>query len=356
MKHTLSYNRQLFNVKAIAAAGLLPEAIPEGEFAIVDEATNLTVLPADFAALPDNFRFISKLGGKVYYSFDCIDKTKILAQKAKEYQTETVNIWSGIIENCDCTKSVKLKVNIDEDSLIRRDGLTWTHSDFVVEVAPKELACLCDCSGKGVYENHVMTKLLYDKVQALNSPFYEAEVQDESGNVFADSAAIQTFIDAGKDDNTDDDDTNDTEKLVLFIKGKAQPAPNYRDLDVNYIYPRGAKLTVSATVNEYDNIAFTETQQLGFEIGAGYDLRAEEFECMNNYTDLNYYPQLSDGIASSELVYQIENNTNYDTVTFEFDSKKMERAGDGDMKRFIVCLASENGSGVHADLVSILNA
>lgn len=353
MKHTLSYNRQLFNVKAIAAAGLAPEAIPEGQFAIVDETTNLTVAPADFAALPNNFRFISKLGGKVYYSFDCIDKSKILVPQGKEYQAQDVNIWSGIIENCDCTKSVQLKINIDEDSLIRRDGLTWTHKDFVVEVAPKELECLCDCDGKGVYENHVMTKLLFDKVQALNSPFYEAEVQDESGNVLADSAAIQAFIDANQAVNTDDDDTNDSEKLVLFIKGKVQPAPNYKDLEVNYIYPRGVKLTVSACVNEYDNIPFTETQPLTFEIGAGYDMRAEEFECMNNYTNLNYYPQLSDGIASAELVYQFENGVNYDTVTFEFDSKKMERAGDGDMKRFIVCLASENGSGIYATLASI---
>ena len=49
MKSTLADNKQLFNVKAIAAAGLAPTAIPDGQFGVLDEATGLTVETEKFA-------------------------------------------------------------------------------------------------------------------------------------------------------------------------------------------------------------------------------------------------------------------------------------------------------------------
>lgn len=354
MKSTLADVRQLFNVKAIAY-NTSADALTDGQFGIFAEGSTTSIpnTVTSFADLPQKFKFISKVGGKTYFTADYIDKDTLKNQKEKAYTAQQVNIWSAIIENCDCMKSVLLKINIDEDSLIRRDGLTWTHSDFVIELSPKELECLCDCTGKGVYENHVMTKLFFDKIQALNSPFYEAEVQDESGNVLADSAAIQAFIDANQADNTDDDETNDSEKLVLFLKGKAQPAPNYKDLEVNYIYPRGVKLNPAIIVNDETGIAFTQVQTLGFEQGSGYDMRAEEFDCMSLYTTLNFYPQLSDGIASGELVYQFENGVNYDTLTFEFTTDKVER-NNGDKRLFGVLLGSETGNGVIDDLADLL--
>lgn len=359
MKHTLSYNRQLFNVKAIAAAGLAPSAIPEGQFGIVDSSTNLTVLPADFANLPDKVRFISKLNGKVYYSFDTIEKATIANQQAKTYQAGVVDIWKGTVRtSCDKMKSALVNIHINEDDLIRRDGLTWTHVDKVIEVAPKEFECHCDCIGKTVYENHVMTKLLYEKINAENSDYYSASVELSDGTPLADSAAIQAHIDANKAVNTDDDETNDTLFMVLVITAKdVLPNPQYKDLEINYIYPRGTKLDVSAVTNDDEGLPFNNTQEMVYEVGAGYDVRAEEFECMSNYTNLNYFPQLSDGIATKNLIYQFENGKNYDVLTFEFDTPKVERSGAADNKNFIVSLYSENGSGtIHADLVSMFNA
>ena len=128
-----------------------------------------------FAALPDEVMLISKVGGKFYYSFDTIDKNLMSSQIAKAYTAETVNKWSTVVEYCDCITSVLLKLYIDEQSLIQRDGLTWTHSDFVVELSPKELECFCDCTGKPVYYNNLMTEVLVNKVNSLSSPFYEAE-------------------------------------------------------------------------------------------------------------------------------------------------------------------------------------
>lgn len=353
MKSTIADVRQLFNVKEIAFDTTI-DALADGQLGIFPEDSDTSIEAADaqFDALPDSFRIISKLGGKVYYSFDCIEKNAIYNQLAKAYQPQVGEVWKVTPDDCACIKSAQLRINIDEDSLIRRDGLTWTHTDFVVELSPKELECLCDTKDADLlsdYQNNVFVELLARKVNEKNSPFYEARVEDEAGAVVAD---VPAFIAANKVVNTDDDDTNDGGKLVLVIVGKVQPTPNYRDLEVNYIYPRGTRLQPVLLINEETATAFTQDTDLQYEINAGYDLRAEEFDCMSLYTNLNNYPQLSDGIASADLIYQFENQKNYSTVTFEYGSKKVERAGDGDRKGFVVCLAAE----VRTPAIAQLNA
>lgn len=344
MKSTLADTKQLFNIKAIAYNTNI-NALTEGQFGVFPEGSDISVpTGTTYATLPTQFRLVSKLNGKLYYSFDTIEKNKIFNQVTKNYVAEQVNIWEVLIENCNCINGVILKLNITEQSLIQRDGLTWTHNDFVVAVSPKELTCFCSCDGtKKVYENNILTKVLYDKIIAINSPFYTAEVTEEDGTPVPDVAA---FVLANKAVNTDDDDTNDGPKLKLVIKGKLSPAVTYKDLDVNYVYPRGVKLNPALTINGESTIAFTETQSLGFEIGAGYDLRAEEFESMSLYTNLNFYPRLSDGIQNPDLVYQFENNKNYKTITFEFDSKKsgLEDVPEGRYKKFGVLFGTENNT------------
>ena len=402
MKSTISDNGQIFNVKAIAANGLAPSAIPEGQFGIVDTDTGLTFGAPFTGGLPDNFMFVSKLNGRVYYSFDTIARSSIKNVNSLAYTPEQVNIWTGIVESCDCQRGVQLGIYIDEDSLIRRDGLTWAHKDFIVEVAPQELACLCDCTGKSVYDNNIMTKLLFEKINALESPYYEAFVRPDltgvvtyanntardaalpspstgdvaisnttyqiyngtfwedisdvtiDGGAFAGISTVDHILNIVRDVNTDNDETNDGPKFVLAIYGKPQPAPNYRDLEVNYVYPRGVRITPTLLINGDKSITFTEVQDLRYEQGAGYDMRHEEFCLMSLHTKLNFYPQLSDGIASPDLVYQFENGQNYSGVTFEFDSDKVERSGTGDTKRFTVTLATTDFD-VNSDLNNLFN-
>lgn len=334
MKSTLADIKQLFNVNNIAYNTNI-DALIDGQVGIFPEDTNVSVATGTtFASLPDKIRIISKLDGKVYYSFDTIEKSKIFNQIAKPYQSEQVNIWKGLIDHCNCIDGVQLKINIDEQSLIQRDGLTWTHSDTIVEVSPQELSCYCSCDGtKPVYENNILTKLLYDKINASNSPFYEAKVQLEDGTPVPD---VADFVEDNKAVNIDSNTANDGLKLVLVIQGKLSTPRSYKDLDVNYVYPRGVKLTPSLRINNEKSVAFTQVQPLRYEIGAGYDLRAEEWENMNHYTTLNYYPQLSDGIANSDLNYQFENKKNYNTLTLEFDSKKsgLEDVPEGRYKKF----------------------
>ena len=342
MKSTLADIKQLFNVKAIAFDTNI-NALAEGQFGVFPEGSDISV-PAGttYATLPTQFRLVSKLNGKLYYSFDTIEKTKMFNQIAKNYVAEQINIWEVLIENCNCMNGITLKINVNEQSLVQRDGLTWTHNDFVVAVAPKELTCFCSCDGsKKVYENNIMTKVLYDKIIAINSPFYTAEVTEEDGTPVPNVAA---FVLAHEAVNTDDDDTNDGPKLKLVIKGKLSPALSYKDLDVNYVYPRGVKLNPALTINGDSTVVFTETQPLQFEVGAGYDLRAEEFESMSLYTNLNFYPRLSDGIQNPDLVYQFENFKNYNTLTLEFDSKKsgLEDVPEGRYKKFGVLFGAEN--------------
>jgi hypothetical protein len=102
-------------------------------------------------------------------------------------------------------------------------------------------------------------------------------------------------------------------------------------------------------------IAFVEDQALVYEIGSGYDLRAEEWDSMNYYTNLNYYPQLSDGIQAKNLVYQFENGVNYDTLTFEFYTDKVE-TNNGDKRLFGVLLGAVAGSQESADIEDIFTA
>ena len=80
------------------------------------------------------------------------------------------------------------------------------------------------------------------------------------------------------------------------------------------------------------------------ENGAGPDLRAQEYDNMSYYTNLNHYRQLSDGIASKNLKYQFENDQNYHTVTFEYDTDKAQMAGSADQKRFGMILGTTSGT------------
>lgn len=389
MKSTLADIKQLFNVKDIAYSTNI-NALAEGQIAIFEEGNDVSVASGTtFSTLPDKVRIVSKLNGKIYYSFDTIEKARIFNQKASDYTGEQINIWEGLVEHCNCIDGVQLNLNIEEQSLIQRDGLTWTHNDFVVIVSPQELQCYCSCDGsKPAFENNILTKLLAEKINANASAFYEAEVKVDITSVAV--YATQFALDAGipapvqgemaivtaeglkvydgaawvvvgtilgvltdidaliavfKDVNVDANLTNDGVYFTLVIKGKLQGGKIYRDLDVNYVYPRGVRLNPVLKINGGDKtIEFTQTQALAYEVGAGYDLRAEEFESMSLYTNLNFYPRLSDGIASNDLVYQFENSTDYKTLTFEFGSKKsgLEDVPEGDYKKFMILFGVED--------------
>ena len=287
MKHTIAQNKQLFNITEIADA-VTYDGLAEGQFGVFPEGSD-TSLPAaaTFADLPEKFRFVSRRNGEVYYSFDTIKKSELRHFNSKAYTAARVNIWKATIDHCDCIKTALIRIGIEEDSLIRRDGLSWADTDNAVVSAPKELSCTCDCTGKSVYDNHLMTKAIWSKLNDTNSPFYLAKIETEAGVTLADEAAIDAFIDANKAVNTDEDEANDSEKLVLVIEGKPVLTKDYKDLDVNYIFPRGAKLFPAITLNDGNTcVEFVETQEIGYELGAGADLRAEEFDCMSLYTNL----------------------------------------------------------------------
>lgn len=242
MKGTISDVRQLFNVKAFAFNTTV-DNLAEGQTGVfpVDSDTSVTAANMTFANLPDSFRIISKIGGKVYFTQDNIEKAYIKNAVAKDYQAEVAESWTVTPENCECITSAQVRINLDTDSLLRRDGLTWTNTDFVVAVAPKELECLCNSGNPSeTYNNNIFVKLLSEAVNATDSPYYYAEVTDDTGAVVAD---VDAFIAANETVNTDEDETNDGGLLNLVIKGKLQPASAYKDLDVNHIYPRGVRLT-----------------------------------------------------------------------------------------------------------------
>jgi hypothetical protein len=407
MKNTLADNKQLFNVKAIGDSKTL-DLLLDGEFGVFAKGATTSVAAATaFAALPDEFRFIAKLDGKVYYSFDTIKKSSIINVAESPYVAPAVNIWEATVASseCDCISAATLRIGLDEESLMRERGLSWVNMDSTVVNAPTELTSACDCTGNPTYDNHIITSELFSQVNNSESPFYIAKVRfDVTGlttyaddtardaaipapvggeivlntadafmqvydlattawvdvasltGYFTDKAAITAFITATKALNTDSNDVTDTEKLILVLEGVPATARNYKDLDVNYIYPRGVRLSPAITLNgdSGPSIEFTETQELVYEVNAGADLRAEEFECMSLHTNLNHYPQLSDGIASGDLIFQFENGQTYSSINFEFSTDKVNR-NDGDKRNFNVLLATDDG-GVYAQLQNMFVA
>lgn len=357
MKHTLAQNKQLFNVQAIADEATL-DALADGEFGVYAEGSDTSLADtAVFADLPERFRFVSKLNGQVYYSFDTITKSSLSRVTEQAYQAPAVNVWEAIVatSECDCISTATIKIGLDEESLMRERGLSWVNSDSSVVSVPNELTAQCDCTGNPTYDNHVITRELYAQVNNSDSPFYLAKVQIDGGAVLADLAAIDAHIATNKAANTDNDSATDTAQLKLIIEGKPAATRNYKDLDVNHIFPRGVKLSPSIKLNG-DGVAieFTETQEIGYELGAGADVRAEEFDCMSLYTNLNHYPQLFDGIASEGLVYQFENGVNYNVVNFEFSTNKVN-SNDGD-KRSFACLLGTSDAGVFTALKALMGA
>lgn len=355
MKHTIAVNKQLFNVKDFAS-GVTLDNLAEGQLGIFAEGSETSVADTvTFSTLPAKFRIISKLGGKVYYSFDTISKDQIRSVKESEYKAPVVNEWEAIVEHCKCINTANLKVGLEEESLMRRDGMTWANTDSSV-VEGQNSVCTIDCTGKEVYDNHLITRALYKSVKQNASPFYEAYVKTESGDDLADLAAIDAFIATNKDANTDGDDlTAYSDKLVFGLRGKAVGGAAFKDLDANYLNPRGAKLFPSISLNGGEvSIAFEETQELGYEIGAGADLRAEEWESMNYYTNLNHYTQLHDGLAADGLVYQFANGEQYNTVNFEFYTDKVLK-NDGDKRSFGVLLATAD-AGIFTTLKALFGA
>jgi len=141
---------------------------------------------------------------------------------------------------------------------------------------------------------------------------------------------------------------------VLYIFGRVRPTGSYNDLEVNYTYPRGTKLKPHITLNGSVPVPFAKVMDLEYEIGSGYDLRAEEFEAMSLWTGLNHYPQLGDGIASPGLVYQFENGKQYHTVGFEACAEKsgLEGVFEGDNRKWHILLGTED-SMVYSTLANI---
>jgi hypothetical protein len=393
MKNTLADNKQLFNVRAIANSKTLDNLV-DGEFGVFAEgATTSLAATTVFAALPEKFRFVSKEGGKVYYSFDTITKASIANATEQAYSAAAVNVWEGVIASaaCDSISTATLRINLDEESLMRERGLSWGNMDSTVVSAPDALTAQCVATGNPVYDNQVITQTLVGQVNSSASPFYLAKAKYDITGVpgYMDQAALDTaepnpdtgnvakiitdgtlnvytgvtwvvvgeqggvlttdgmaiLIVAQKTRNTDGTAATDGAYLTFILEGKPAAARNYKDLDVNHIFPRGVRLTPAVKLNGEDGpaIAFTETQSIAYELGAGADLRAAEFESMSLYTNLNFYPQLSDGLASEDLVYQFENGVNYNTVDFEFSTDKVNR-NDGDKRNFGVMLATQTGS------------
>lgn len=382
MKHTIAVNRQLFNVKAIANAKKV-DAMADGELGVFAVGSETSVASnIAFAALPAEFMLISKLNGTLYHSFSAIKKTEMRDIVSQAYKAPKVNIWEGTIKHCKCIKTATIRINLEEESLMRRDGFSWNDTDGATASAPTELTCACDCNGKEVYDNNIMTKALVKQVNDLQSQFYSASIKmdvagiatsgtfpvsPKKGDVYLKTGAtaglnvydgaawkvigtaagvitdIDTYLEATKDRNTDEEDTGlaDGALLTIVLTGKPQAAGNYADLDISYLNPRGVKLFPSISINGGEaNIAFTETQEIQYEMNTGADLRANEWEHMNYYTNLNNQVQLHDGLIDPNVKYQFENSKNYDVLNFEYYTDKTKR-NDGDKRSFGVLIATE---------------
>ena len=392
MKSNIADNRQLFNAKAMATAGLTVDAIPDNTLGIIDVSTGLTVIPANFAAYPDKTRIVGKVGGITYFSFAEIEKASIERKSKLPYVAPQTEVWTGTIENCKCTDSVKLSIHVNDETLKNRDGLTWAHLDNYVEVKAAEMRCYCDCTGTApVYENNILTSLLVASVNNANSPFYGASAKVSvtgvtSGATFPESPVaelqhIKTGANAGlyvyttvwvlvgaadgtltdpmayaaayKAINTDDDPDNNGKLMSITIFAKAKTTPNYNDMEANYVYPRGTTLQPGLTIDGVVGIKLTKTTPAVFEKGAGYDFRAEEFDNMGHYTQVLHRNLLSGTFLDPKVKFQFENGVNYNSIAFDFSTKKVN-SNDGDRRLFGVTIGT-SVTAVYNQLVAMFS-
>lgn len=387
MNNTLADIKQMFNVKAVAYNTDV-SALVDGQLGFFPEGSNTSVASGTtFATLPQKFTIYSKLNGKLYQSSSIIDKSRLINAISKDYVAPVANVQQLLINSLTHIKSVALKINLSEAALIGRDGLTWQHADNVVVTPDSALTPYQTTSTVyGTYQNNVMTKILVDKINSMASPYYTAKavVATADITVYANDAAvtgsatpvagkvasstatgtlfvydgsawqavgangavtdIALYIASTKAINTDGNANNDGKLLYVNIVGTPATAGIYNDLEINYVYPRGIKIDPAISINSGETlVSASQVTALGFEAGAGYDLRAEEFECMAYYTNMNFLPRLSDGIANPNLVYQFENNKNYKTITFEFNTDKVERTN-GQKRNFSVLLGTEDNT------------
>ena len=380
MKSTLADNKQLFRVAAVEPATATAETIAANKIGIIDMVDGSmtygqTVTPGNFGSLPDEFRIVSKLNGQIYYSFDTIKKANIKNIVKQDYKAPVAEIWKATIDCCSCIEDMLLTVNLTVPELTQEVGLTWTTKDFQYAVATSEMKCHCSCDGTApVYENNIMTKLMAEQVNSETEAYYTAEIQYIAavniptsvtttpgdiyrtgtsifivnaagspvniGNALASPGKIatitdvDTFIEVFKADNLAGVPGNYGPMLTLVLNGVNQLAPYYSDLEESYVYPRGVKMNPSLMSPRGGCVnVFTKTQDLVFELGAGYDLRAEEFDNMSYYTNLNTRPQNSSGTASKDLIYQFNNGVNYNVINLEFFTDKTER-NNGDKRLF----------------------
>lgn len=329
MKHKIAQNRSLIVVDAIKKGSV--------ETAL-NASTNGTVFikPStgqgdDVAITDEGYRVLSKFDGKIYQSFGTIRKKDILYVNAKEYKAPVAEVWEAT-PTCQCSnpnKTLKLEINISSPYYENTNGaFNMGNNKFYTAVDKGKCNYDGDCETVGVYKNHLLVRAIYAEYLAQGGSEYYTMTIKEGANALADLAAVDAFIATNKAVNTDANKTNNSKPLTIVLTAKIVSPTLYRDLDVNYVYPRGIKLNPVFILDEEQVLKFTQTTKLVQEIGSGYDLKDEERSVMSLHTDLKNYPTLIDGTPSPELVYQVDASKKYHTVTVEYKSPTSLHAED----------------------------
>lgn len=336
MKSIISDIRYMFNVKEVAAGKEATE-LTAGQVGFYgpDSVQSLTL--GAYADLPEEFQIIG-FTGKQYIRTPYVIKKKFIHNLIQKAPTQAQGeIWVGTIDHCDCIHGFELNIHVDETSLMDRDGFTWAHRDKYFGMTADEVDCYCkDGESIAVEDNQRITVALYNKIKndPMVSDLYEV--------------AIGAMVGAeGEEELTEvePDALPEGQSVSLIIKGKILDDGEFGHDPDDYTHLRGVRLMPSISLNGgAKGIAFEKTQDLVYGVGSGVDLRAEEFDNMNLYTDLNFEMRSSDGLLSNKIKYQFENEKEYHTLTFEYDRSKQDRAGEGDMNTVLVLMGSETES------------
>lgn len=352
MKSRIPYIKKIIHVKKFAAADLTLDKLEPGTLAFTDEDLNKTVKPTTLGALPTRAQLVFNLNGKLVQASDLFLRTNVTDVTAKKYTTERVAIYKTIVDCCDCIDTVILNVKVQGSAIAQNIGRDFIDFAYTV-TAPPELNCFCDCSGKGTYANHIMTYNLLKQIAAKPNPYFTAYARIVDGEELATPEAVLAHIEKNKKVNTDDDAKNDTAKLSLHIKAKPAKAEPFMD-DRDVVSNRAFKLIPSVSINGTYNVPFEQTQEPRYEIGAGADLRREEWDNCNNYTTLNYMHRDGDG-RINPIQFQFENGKNYDTITFNASSYKSDKSGEGDRKGTTYVLGMIADSDISKEMFKFFN-
>lgn len=309
--------------KAVLAAGLTADSLTDGQMGVFDANTNVTV---DATKAPKEFYIAVGVGVDADGNGTAPDYINVSA--GQRIQAKGIGAYTfrphspakaQVIQITDlkpkCDTDYALKVEFNNEQIYRQQGyLQYSH------VYNVRTGCCADCGDPcETVDPNQLVKAFVEKINFDDKGMLRARaLNPASGNAVV--TDIDAFIATNKAVNEDADTTNDVVLIIeLTVKNEMAKGPT-NDINGSYYKRRGTGMIVSFAEGFKCFGKITETQELAYEEGSGYDVRQREYYAAG-YNGRNSTYKISEsnpGFSFGNFNYFSDVNTNYDRVALEY--------------------------------------